>query len=172
MSKKHSRFATPSLANLPSQAIHGLPLGRSDATFSRVGDPSGPRPMAPSNQFVLIIADNFHYQDESEVYQKGPYLNFAAALAEAKDIVDQFLKAEYKPGMTAEKLYAQYTSFGDDPAIVGPGIQGVPFSAWTYAKQRSEEICAQPPTFAQSSTTNLPTRKSIWQRILHPFQSS
>jgi hypothetical protein len=106
-------------------------------------------PTPSSNQFVLHVADNFHYVDKSQVYEKGRYSSFAAALAEAKDMVDHFLEAEYEPGMSAEHLYAQYTSFGDDPYIAGPGLTGVPFSAWDYAKQRCEEICAgPPPTFA------------------------
>jgi hypothetical protein len=40
-STRFCRHITPSLANLPSQAIPSLPLGRSDATLSRVGNPSG-----------------------------------------------------------------------------------------------------------------------------------
>jgi GTP diphosphokinase / guanosine-3',5'-bis(diphosphate) 3'-diphosphatase len=101
-------------------------------------------PTASSNQFVLKVADNFHYMDKSEVYEKGRYSSFAAALAEAKSIVDHFLEAEYKSGMAEDDLYAQYTSFGDDPYIVGSGLTGVPFSAWDYAKQRCQQICAPP----------------------------
>jgi hypothetical protein len=99
--------------------------------------------------FVLYVADNFHYMDESKVYKKGPYPTFDAALAEAKGIVDQFLEAGYKPGMTAEDLYSQYTTFGDDPAIVGPGFEDLAFSAWDYAKERSAEMCT-PATLADS----------------------
>jgi hypothetical protein len=32
-------------------------------------------------------------------------------------------------------------NFGEDPFIVGPGVSGVPFSAWTYAAQRAVEMC-------------------------------
>jgi hypothetical protein len=139
---------------------------------STLANHSGSNSTAFSNQFVLMVADNFHYMDESEVYKKGSYPNFAAALAQAKDIVDHFLKTEYKPGMTAEQLYAQYTSFGDDPYIVGPGLSGVPFSAWDYAKQRCREICTPLAHTTQPPTTKLPTRQLIWKRILHLFQSS
>jgi hypothetical protein len=95
----------------------------------------------PTDCFFLYVADNSHRMDESRVYKKGPYPTFDAAVAEAKVIVDQFLKGGYKPGMTAEELYAQYTTFGDEPAIVGPGFKDIAFSAWDYAKQQCAETC-------------------------------
>jgi hypothetical protein len=94
--------------------------------------------------FIVLVADNFHYQDSSETYQQGSYPTLAAAIAISIDIVEQDLKSSYEPGMTAADLYSMYTSFGNDPFIVGPGISGVSFSAWTYAKQRCDEICASP----------------------------
>lgn len=63
------------------------------------------------------------------------------ALAAAKGIVDEFLQKEYRPGMTAEELYDQYVSFGDDPFIRSEDKKGSESSAWDYAKQRSEELC-------------------------------
>jgi len=43
--------------------------------------------------------------------------------------------------MTAEELYDQYVSFGDDPFIRSEDKKGSESSAWDYAKQRSEELC-------------------------------
>ncbi|MGA8368188.1 MAG: hypothetical protein WB716_12805, partial [Candidatus Acidiferrales bacterium] len=63
-----------------------------------------------------------------------------AAIEACKKIVDNCLAHAYTPGASAEKLYEHYVAFGEDPWIVG--TQGVPFSAWTYAKQRCVEICA------------------------------
>lgn len=41
--------------------------------------------------------------------------------------------------MSAEALYRSYTMFGDDPYII-TDEEGVPFSAWEYAKARASEI--------------------------------
>src|SRR5437879_12391803 len=78
--------------------------------------------------------------DEEERYELGSFDSLAAAIAACKEIVDEFLLAGFKPGMNAEELYSSYMSFGEDPFIVG-GEQPRPFSAWDYAKERSQEIC-------------------------------
>jgi len=89
--------------------------------------------------YAVFVDDNFHYMDESERYKCGDYDALEAAMQACQAIVDEFLKAAYKPGMSAEDLYKQYVSFGEDPFIRGPGAS---FSAWTYAKQRCELLCA------------------------------
>jgi hypothetical protein len=43
--------------------------------------------------------------------------------------------------MTAADLHDTYTSFGDDP-FIRPAPDGEKFSAWDYAKQRCDELCA------------------------------
>jgi len=53
--------------------------------------------------------------------------------------VDEFLTPNHEPGMSAEELYHAYTGFGEDPYILSDGPP-VSFSAWTYAKARSEEL--------------------------------
>jgi hypothetical protein len=91
--------------------------------------------------FTVVIADNFHYRDESEKLEHGRFETLEAAIAASKRIVDEFLASALKPGMTADVLYSQYTAFGDDPYIVDSGEPGVPFSAWAYAKIRCSELC-------------------------------
>ena len=93
-----------------------------------------------SGTFKVVVADNFHYMDSDEHYEHGSYDTLEAAIAAARGIVDACLASAYKPGMTAEQLYQQYVSFGDDPFIRG-AEERVPFSAWTYAKARCDEIC-------------------------------
>lgn len=95
----------------------------------------------PQRPFSVVIADNFHYMDEGENYEHGKFETLEAAIEAAKRIVDEFLVSAYQPGMSAEALYSKYTSFGDDPFIRGSKGPGVPFSAWTYAKQRCAELC-------------------------------
>jgi hypothetical protein len=97
--------------------------------------------LAPGAPYKLIIADNFHYMDESEWYTQGEYPTLGIAIAAGRRIVDQVLEHHYKPGMTAETLYRLYVLFGEDPFIRGPDLDGVPFSAWKHAKARCAEIC-------------------------------
>jgi len=99
----------------------------------------------PARPFTVVIADNFHYMDEGESYEHGKFETLEGAIAAAKSIVDGFLASALKPGMTADELYSQYTSFGDDPYITSSNEPGVPFSAWSYAKTRCLEMCGSQP---------------------------
>jgi len=89
--------------------------------------------------YAVFVDDNYHYMDKSERYKCGDYDTLEAAVQVCQAIVDEFLKTAYKPGMSAEDLYKQYVGFGEDPFISGLGAS---FSAWTYAKQRCESLCA------------------------------
>ena len=90
--------------------------------------------------FTVFVDDNFHYMDESKRYKLGEFETVDKAVGECKRIVDEFLLANYGPGATAEGLFANYTSFGEDPFIV-PRDETAPFSAWDYARQRCSELC-------------------------------
>jgi hypothetical protein len=141
---------------------------------SKLVAPSGANPAATRNHFDVLIADNFHYIDASETYKLGSYPTFEAAIAVSKDIVEQDLRAAYKPGMTPAELYGSYVMFGEDPYLVGPGVDRVSFSAWIYAKRRCEEICApQTPEPTKQAEISLQLkRKPIWKTILSLFPSS
>ena len=91
--------------------------------------------------FVVRVADNFHYMDESEAYDHGCYPTWEEALLVARRIVDPCLADYQKPGMTADELFHMYASFGDDPYI-SPGPDGQRFSAWDYARERAGVLCA------------------------------
>ena len=99
-------------------------------------------PSDPTRPFTVVVADNFHYMDESENYVHGKFATLEEAIAAAKRIVDEFLVSALKPGMNAATLYSQYTSFGDDPYITGSSEPGVPFSAWNYAQERCAVMCS------------------------------
>jgi hypothetical protein len=79
--------------------------------------------------------------DESSRYKLGTYPSLEAAIEASKRIVDEFLLSSYKPGMTADRLYQGYVSFGEDPFIIPADAAHLPFSAWEYAKTRCEELC-------------------------------
>ena len=94
----------------------------------------------PKAQYEVVIADNFHYMDETEYSIQGTYHTETDAIKACKQIVDKYLHHAYKPGMTAEELYNNYTSFGDDPFIRGNTSGKSVFSAWEYAKARCATI--------------------------------
>ena len=98
-------------------------------------------PLPEQPRYRVLVDDNFHYMDESERYEHGTYADCASAIRECKTIVDRFLLAEHKPGMTEEKLWQLYTLFGDDPFIVSADGECA-FSAWDHARQRCREICS------------------------------
>ena len=91
--------------------------------------------------FVVRVADNFHYMDEEETCTHSEHSTWAEALAAARRMVDLSLAEHHRPGITAAALYGWYCSFGDDPYIVSPPA-GEKFSAWEYAKQQAEVLCA------------------------------
>lgn len=55
------------------------------------------------------------------------------------EIVDEFLIASYKEGMTAEHLLTTYKTYGEDPWI-SSADDDCTFSARDYAQDRCEEI--------------------------------
>ena len=88
----------------------------------------------------VFVDDNFHYMDEDERYLLGEFDSREEAVAVCKKIVDDFLSSQIKPGITAEDLFQHYSSFGEDPIIVGDDSSN-PFSALDYAKERCAVIC-------------------------------
>ena len=67
-----------------------------------------------------------------------------------------------KPGMTAAELYDMYTSFGDDPFIVRIDPNDpIHFSAWDYAKERSNDLTASHEAI---SKTELPVASDATAR--------
>jgi hypothetical protein len=95
--------------------------------------------------FKVMVDDNFHYQNEEERYELGNFSTAAEAIAACKRVVDEDLSNSYKPGDTSAELYERYTMFGEDPFIVNldEADSPVKFSAWGYAKERSEIIVAR-----------------------------
>ena len=94
-------------------------------------------------RYKVTVDDNFHYQEPEERWELGIYATLEEALAACRGIVDQALKEEYRPGISAEQLYDRYTSFGDDPFVVvlDGTDEGARFSAWDYAKERCRALC-------------------------------
>jgi hypothetical protein len=91
-------------------------------------------------KYTVFVDDNYHYMDKEARTTHGEFETLEAAVDAAKKIVDDGLLHNYRPGMSAEALYGQYTMFGDDPWIAGAETK--PFSAWEYAQARCEIMCA------------------------------
>jgi hypothetical protein len=91
--------------------------------------------------FIVHVADNFDYMDEDETHTHGEFATWAEAVTAARQIVDDSLAHLSRPGMTEAALYDMYVSFGDDPYI-RPEPDGERFSAWDYARQKCNELCA------------------------------
>lgn len=88
--------------------------------------------------WTVYVDDNFHYMDEDERYVLGYFETYESAEEACRKIVDRFL--DRQTAKTADELYQLYTSFGEDPSISGPKADGRSFSAWGYAKKRSQEL--------------------------------
>jgi hypothetical protein len=97
------------------------------------------------SKYTVMIDDNFHYMNEDERHTHGTFATVEEANAACRALVDKWLTSHYEPGMTPEKLYNSYVSFGEDPFVVGPPGEnmGDSFSAWDYARKRVEAVCAE-----------------------------
>jgi hypothetical protein len=90
--------------------------------------------------YTVLVAENSHYMDEAERYKHGEFATLDEAHAAARVLVNSELAALHTPGMSADELYRQYTTFGAEPFIV-PDAAAESFSAWAYAAARCQELC-------------------------------
>ncbi|MEO8287133.1 MAG: hypothetical protein ABI670_11950 [Chloroflexota bacterium] len=97
-------------------------------------------PDCPS--YEVLVADNFHYRDGSRPYRLGAFSTCDAATAACRQLVDEFLRSQYKPGTTSDDLWRIYIHFGEEPYIVSPSDADCAFSSWDYARARCEELCS------------------------------
>ena len=56
------------------------------------------------SRYKVMVDNNFHYMDEDERYQHGVFLTAEEAIAACRRIVDEDLKTQAKPDMTATEL--------------------------------------------------------------------
>lgn len=94
-------------------------------------------------KYIVYVDDNFHFMDDSERYCAGEFDKPDDALAKCIEIVESSLQDSAGIEKSADALYSSYTMFGEDPFIIGP--TNIEFSAWDYAKKRSEEIYPAAP---------------------------
>jgi hypothetical protein len=98
------------------------------------------------SRYKVMVDDNFHYMDEDDRYEHGTFSTLEEAVASCKRIVDDDL-SEFAKGKnyTPDELYEHYVSFGSDPFIVALDSKDDRpcFSAWNYAKERSQVLSGQ-----------------------------
>jgi hypothetical protein len=94
-----------------------------------------------NQQYRVLVDDNFHFTNEDGWYASGVFDSYSEAVAKCELIVEQCLREQLHPGMTADELYRMHTLFGEDPWIAGTPADVAPFSAWNYARRRSRVIC-------------------------------
>jgi len=94
-------------------------------------------------KYIVYVDNNARHADETARYKLAEFATYETAVAMCRKIVDKFFQ-EYKPGQQSfEKLWEQYTTFGEDPFIVS-AEKKQQFSAWDHAKERCRELCAGP----------------------------
>jgi hypothetical protein len=96
-----------------------------------------------SGRWSVFTDDSFHLHDASERDCEGSFATYDAALAECHAIVTKSLRHLYAAGMSAKRLYEDYTDFGEDPFIAPSPKDRPAFSGWTYAEERAKEIVAE-----------------------------
>ena len=86
-----------------------------------------------------------HHEPEPEVRRVGEYETVTEAMAVARKAIEQFLRKEFKRGMSAKKLYALYEEQGEHMFIFQDeaGTFNVPgFDHLDYAETIAAEICS------------------------------
>jgi hypothetical protein len=92
-------------------------------------------------KYTVIVDSNHAYMDETARYTLGEFQDRERAIEVCKKLVDEFLLASWRPGISADEMFSNYMMYGDDPFIVSEELQK-PFSARDYARCRSGAICA------------------------------
>ena len=87
--------------------------------------------------YIVLVDDNFHYQDLEERWRLGEFEHAVHALAACRHLVDSYLKRAVEGGTPLDGLLESYKMFGDDPFLQCVDVPRVTFSAWDYAHDRA-----------------------------------
>ena len=112
-----------------------------------------PREETKPTGYLVKVVDNFHRWDSDWLAKKyGPFPSYAAAVECSKTCIDRELDRLYEQALLAdpERLFRTFTSMGDEPYIAGSSSEAEgstgceEFSPRDYARQRCDQICAEP----------------------------
>ncbi len=87
-----------------------------------------------------------HQDPQPQVRRIGEYKTVEEAVTVAKQTIEQFLRGEFKRGMTAKKLFSLYEERGEHMFIFQDEAKtfNVPgFDHADYARTRAAEICGR-----------------------------
>ncbi|WP_191059716.1 hypothetical protein [Geminicoccus harenae] len=93
--------------------------------------------------YCVIVDDLYHYMDEDARCEAGVFATADEALACCIRILQSDLKAIAASCKTADSLYGQWLSFGEDPFIVTTdGSPPVEWSSRQYVFAHGAEVIA------------------------------
>lgn len=119
--------------------------------------------MENKQKYQIFIDDNFHYMDEDYRRFHGEYNTLEEAIGFCRNIVDKYIGGMDYQNSSFDQLWEQYTAFGDDPWISGP-VEGVPFSAWDYARGELRELAGKLDCqFLTRTLDGVKTHKKIYE---------
>jgi hypothetical protein len=85
-----------------------------------------------------------HGEPQSQVRRIGEYRTLPEAIAAATAVVETFLRAEFRPGMDAQALFARYQAAGEYPFIFRDDDKTVNVPGFSHAQcamTLAREIC-------------------------------
>jgi hypothetical protein len=95
------------------------------------------------------------HSGESDVRHIGEFETIEDAIRASQEVIDQFLAANLRNGITVADLFAQYQKFGEVPFIFSDGAKTMNvtgFNHFKYAMIRCIAIC---------EPSNLPPRQKL-----------
>jgi len=71
----------------------------------------------------------------------GQFANAAAALAAAREVIEENLSLSLTAGMSAEEAYEEWRQNGEVPTIVArAGVAPIQFDPFAFARTRAQEL--------------------------------
>jgi hypothetical protein len=97
--------------------------------------------------YRVLISDNGQFMREDECSDHGVFSNAEAAVTACKKIVDDDLKAMWKPGSTAAHLYTLFIAYRRDKELgIQQGYYPVADGQGFYVDPITKEVSNDPPS--------------------------
>ena len=88
----------------------------------------------------LVEGVNKHLEPDAQVRRIGEYETVEEAIAAAQQVVDEFLRREFKPGMDAQTLFRLYQAQGEYPFIFRTDDRTINVRGFSYAYYAMERV--------------------------------
>jgi hypothetical protein len=90
--------------------------------------------------YVVETYDASDAPDERRPRPLGQFANAAAALAAAREVIEESLSLSLTAGMSAEEAFAEWRQNGEVPTIVARGSAPLQFDPFAFARTRAQEL--------------------------------